>query len=169
MASENRMKRRIVICLIITAAVSAILFVLTLPGPRLQYVATQPKDQNGTIHLAYELRNRSSWPMYYYGYGPAMPLYRAAYRIGSDWKTHPIGWCGTGAHYNRLGPWRSAAVYVAAGSVDTSKVFCVGIPYRRTTWMLPYELVFLVTKRDFGDHCVWSKGLEIGGQHPPAN
>ena len=54
---------------------------------RLSYIARQPKNANGTIYLKYELRNLSSWPIYYYGYGPVYPLYRASYRSGQ----HGVG------------------------------------------------------------------------------
>jgi hypothetical protein len=161
------MKRSLFRCAIGCAAVVAILFLLMIPGPRLQYVATQPKDSNGTTHLEYELSNRSSWPIYYYGYGPTLPLYRVSYRTGLEWKTRPTGWCGTGAQYNRLGPWKSVNVLVNTDNVGTSRVFRVGVPFLRTTW-LPYGLLYRTTKSD-PSGCVWSDGLKIEGQNPSAN
>ena len=150
------MKRNITRILVGVLIVVAALFGLMLPGPRLLYISVQPKDRYGNVSLKYELQNRSEWPIYYQGYGPEMPLYRLSYRSGNEWIQHPIMWCGTGAHFNRLGPWEKTFIYVHAGSVDTSRIFRVGIPYYRTTWMFPYELAADIRKGELRGS-VWSK------------
>ena len=152
------MSRKITRIIIGAAILVAVLFALTLPGPRLTYASTQPKDRYGPVMLKYELQNRSLWPIYYDGYSPAMPLYRVSYRSGDMWQERPAGgFCGTGVRPRRLEPWKTVLINVNAGSVDTSRVFRVGVPYYRSTWRLPHYLVECMFHVD-SDTIVWSKG-----------
>gem|GEM_PF-5913511 len=132
------MKRRILRILIWLAGVGVILFILTLPGPRLSYVSTQPMYANGPIGLKYELQNRSSWPIYYSGYGPGSPFYRVAYRSEAGWEEQLLGVCGTGVRTSCLAPWKSVSIYVTPDCVDTSRTFRVGLSYWRANWLLPF-------------------------------
>ncbi|WP_395738190.1 hypothetical protein [Prosthecobacter sp.] len=124
----------ILLSLIGTLLVGSMLWLVLRSGPSIHFVGFH-EGEYGRL-ATFRIANDTDDSFSYYGEGLSAPHY--SYRIAepSGWKTHSLGWCGTGAGLHTLAPHSATEIQVSIPHYNAPEPplpFAVGIYFERGT------------------------------------
>jgi hypothetical protein len=126
--------RLIIFSLIGMLLVGTFLWLALRPGPTIRFVEFHD-GKYGRL-ATFQIANDTDDSYSYYGEGLSGPHYSYKTEEPSGWKTHHLGWCGTGAGWQTLAPHSLAEIevplpgYIAPAPPGP---FAVGIYFERGT------------------------------------